>query len=489
MNRKVRHCGIVIAAQTACVGVGLWMHHHFCVSSVTTEYNRTVFSRLTASAARTARRCDEAIHAQPAAGGAGVVLSQAAQVQILTANRLPDAGAAVVDDGWRVALTAPDVPDVRDVPADAGDTNTALIRAGDILAWQPKSLEPGQTDDRQGILTASGRTYLAAVAPLGHGSLRVLALEPTEKVNAAIAVLTAPLFNITFLTLVWSCALLGIGVYMILARFHDDIEGERSRTTAESLRQSQALVRTRDAVIFGLAKLADSRDPETGDHLERITAYSTTLAGACRRHPKFAGHVTPGFIRLIGISSALHDIGKVGIEDRILLKPGPLSDAERRAMQKHAAIGGECLAKIECRLGSSNFLQMARQIAFGHHERWDGAGYPHGLRGADIPLAARIVAIADVYDALSSRRVYKEPVPHEQCVEIIRNEAGRQFDPDLVEVWLGIEGQFRRIAQQYASDDEHHARHPGDRPPAGLPPPSLPEVMADDDSETVAALA
>ena len=209
-------------------------------------------------------------------------------------------------------------------------------------------------------------------------------------------------------------------------------------------------MRTRDAVIFGLAQLADSRDPETGDHLERISIYSTRLASALRRHPQFDTRVTPAFVRLIGISSALHDIGKVGIEDQILRKAGKLTADEVTRMQHHAAIGGECLQEIEQRLGRSNFLQMAREIAFAHHERWDGTGYPKGLAGEEIPLSARIAAIVDVYDALSSKRVYKPRIPHEECVTIIRGQAGMHFDPDLVNVWLTIEPRFREIAAQYA---------------------------------------
>ncbi|HEX4129009.1 MAG TPA: HD domain-containing phosphohydrolase [Pirellulales bacterium] len=211
------------------------------------------------------------------------------------------------------------------------------------------------------------------------------------------------------------------------------------------------LARTQNAVIFGLAKLAESRDPATGRHLERIAHFSTRFATALRRLPKYREEVTPAFVRLIGISSALHDIGKVGVEDHVLLKPGSLNARERLDMQLHAALGGECIREIELQLGSSNFLEMAREIAFCHHEHWNGRGYPAGLAGEAVPLAARIVAIADVYDALSVRRVYKQPLPHERCVEIIRSEAGKQFDPDLVQVFLSIEGEFRDIARQFAN--------------------------------------
>jgi response regulator RpfG family c-di-GMP phosphodiesterase len=199
-------------------------------------------------------------------------------------------------------------------------------------------------------------------------------------------------------------------------------------------------------VIFGLAKLAESRDPDTGHHLERIALYSTRIAQAVRRHPKFRDVVTAQFVRTIGISSALHDIGKVGVEDAILLKPGLLTDAERHRIQVHAALGGDCIRQIERRLGNSTFLSMAREIALYHHERWDGQGYPHGLKAEDIPLAARIVSIADVYDALSVKRVYKEALPHEVCIDKIRREAGKQFDPDLVEVFLSIEPQIAEIS-------------------------------------------
>lgn len=213
------------------------------------------------------------------------------------------------------------------------------------------------------------------------------------------------------------------------------------------------LVRTRDAVIFGLAKLAESRDTDTGFHLERISAYSTRLAQAMRRDPRFRNQISAQFIRDIGVCSALHDIGKVGVEDSILLKPGSLSPSERRRMQEHAQIGAECISQIESRLGQANFLETAREIALLHHEKWDGNGYPHGLAGNAIPLSARVVALADVYDALSVERCYKQPIAHEMCVELIRAEAGKHFDPAIVEIFLQIESEFDRIRSTYAEKE------------------------------------
>ncbi len=217
----------------------------------------------------------------------------------------------------------------------------------------------------------------------------------------------------------------------------------------QSLLNSE-LVRTRDAVIFGLAKLAESRDTDTGFHLERISAYSTRLAQAMRRDPRFRNQITAQFIRDIGVCSALHDIGKVGVEDSILLKPGSLTPAERRRMQEHARIGAECILQIERRLGQANFLETAREIALLHHEKWDGTGYPEGLSGQAIPLSARVVALADVYDALSVERCYKEPIPHDKCVEIIRAEAGKHFDPAIVDIFLQVQTEFDRIRATYA---------------------------------------
>jgi response regulator RpfG family c-di-GMP phosphodiesterase len=257
------------------------------------------------------------------------------------------------------------------------------------------------------------------------------------------------------LTFFWIAGLQSLVAWLLLHRMLGQQTIKEQQTQEESLRTTRELVRTRDAVIFGLAKLAESRDPETGHHLERIALYSTRIAQACKRHPKFRNEITPQFVRMIGISSALHDIGKVGVEDSILLKPGSLTEAERLRIQVHAGLGGDCIRQIERRLGNSTFLHMAREIALYHHERWDGAGYPHRLSGEDIPLAARIVSVADVYDALSVKRVYKDAYPHELCVEKIRREAGRQFDPELVDVFLSIAPQIEEIAGRLsdASDD------------------------------------
>lgn len=205
--------------------------------------------------------------------------------------------------------------------------------------------------------------------------------------------------------------------------------------------------------MYGLAHLSESRDPATGEHLRRMKHLARVLAEALQTHPNYRAVVTPEFVKQIEISAMLHDIGKVGISDAILLKPGKLTAIERQEIQQHPLISSQCLRRIEEKLGSANFLEMAHEIALYHHERWDGLGYPFGRRGENIPLTARIVAIADVYDALVSERVYKPAFPHEQCVSMIREGAGTQFDPELVKVFLSIERRFADVSDRIRRND------------------------------------
>jgi len=273
---------------------------------------------------------------------------------------------------------------------------------------------------------------------------------PEDSQGKTVATKDVSVTAIRAMTFFWIAALQAVVAYLVLTRDQEETSREQTRAAHVSLERYNDLLRTRDAVIFGLAKLTESRDSNTGNHLERISLYSTRLASALRRNPHYHRRMTPQFVELIGISSSLHDIGKVAIADAILLKPGILEKHERLMMQLHSVIGGKCVRDIESRLGKSNFLQMAREIIFGHHERWDGTGYPEGLAGEEIPLAARIVAVADVYDALSTQRVYKEAIPHERCVQIIKEGAGTYFDPAIVSAFLEIEPEFQKIAREFA---------------------------------------
>jgi putative two-component system response regulator len=210
---------------------------------------------------------------------------------------------------------------------------------------------------------------------------------------------------------------------------------------------------TRDLTIFALAKLAESRDPETGTHLERVRSYCRVIARHLQGDAKLRREVDDEFVGLIYQTSPLHDIGKVAIPDAILLKPGRLTEQEFEIMKTHTVSGAATLDAAMKEFPDTPFLEMARDIALGHHERYDGRGYPRGLCGEATPLAARIMALADVYDALTTRRVYKEAFSHETAKSMIVAESGTHFDRQMVEAFLAAEQQFMAIRQRYAESE------------------------------------
>jgi putative two-component system response regulator len=215
---------------------------------------------------------------------------------------------------------------------------------------------------------------------------------------------------------------------------------------------------SREVTIFALAKLAESRDPETGAHLERIRDYCRCLAWDLSRKARFRHEVDGDYVQLIYMTSPLHDIGKVGIRDGILRKPGPLTPEEFEIMKQHTLIGSETLEAAASAHPGAKYLRMARDIARSHHEHFDGSGYPDGLEGEAIPLCARIVTLADVYDALTSKRVYKPAFEHANARQIIQENRGKHFDPDIVDAFLDNEIRFTSIREQFNSD----ARDKGD---------------------------
>jgi putative two-component system response regulator len=214
---------------------------------------------------------------------------------------------------------------------------------------------------------------------------------------------------------------------------------------------------TRDLAIFALAKLAESRDPETGSHIERVQSYARLIAQQLSRGEKYTGLIDSDYVRLIYQTSPLHDIGKVGIPDSVLLKPGKLNDEEIAIMRTHTWLGAHTLDAALQRFPGAQFLVMARDIAATHHEKFDGSGYPKGMSGQQIPLCGRIVALADVYDALTSRRVYKAAMPHERAREIILSERGKHFDPDIVDCFVQMEKHFISIKERLANRDSEAA--------------------------------
>ncbi len=221
--------------------------------------------------------------------------------------------------------------------------------------------------------------------------------------------------------------------------------------TGEIVRKDHQLIAAQSATITAFCALAEARDNETGNHIRRTQNYVRLLAEKMRNHPRYRPLLTDESIELLYKSAPLHDIGKVAIPDAILLKPGRLTEEEWVVMKKHSLVGRDAIttAASELDRDDGNFLSFAAEIAYTHHERWDGKGYPRALAGDAIPLSGRLMAVADVYDALTTKRVYKEALSHKMAITIMKAERGSHFDPDIFDAMIAIQDQFQGIARQY----------------------------------------
>ncbi|HEY4744088.1 MAG TPA: two-component system response regulator [Desulfuromonadaceae bacterium] len=248
--------------------------------------------------------------------------------------------------------------------------------------------------------------------------------------------------------------------HLELKASRDFLSNRNAYLDQEVQKRTDELAVVQEMTIRIMASLAHARDNETGNHIRRTQLYVKLLAEKVRQHPRFRWDLEKeGAIEQIYKSAPLHDIGKIGIPDRILLKPGRLEPEEIEVMKRHAAIGREAIMAAERSLHAElPFLSCAKSIAYSHHEKWDGSGYPEGLSGEEIPLAARIMAVADVYDALISRRIYKQAVHHEEAVVIIQDYKGGHFDPDLTDAFLASAEEFRAIADGLQDSDEDLVR-------------------------------
>jgi PAS domain S-box-containing protein len=238
---------------------------------------------------------------------------------------------------------------------------------------------------------------------------------------------------------------------------------EETRLHEELVKSFHMLKQTQDVSIFSLARLAESRDEETGMHLARIQHYCRVLCRGLAGRTIYREGMTSGFVEDLVRSSVLHDIGKVSIPDSILLHPGKFTPEQFAVMREHPIHGGRALDDAVKRLGAESFLSIGRDVAYYHHEHWDGKGYPFGLEGEAIPLSARIVAAADVYDALTTERRYKRAFTHEEACSIIQEGKGTQFDPEIVDAFLEMESEFRRIRNELSTNpDSWDASGPSD---------------------------
>jgi putative two-component system response regulator len=243
---------------------------------------------------------------------------------------------------------------------------------------------------------------------------------------------------------------------------NDDLEQLVAERTREVVRKSDELIlrsrevmATQEATITAFCSLAEARDNETGNHIRRTQNYVRVLAGHLRSHPRFADELNDETIELLYKSAPLHDIGKVAIPDAILNKPGKLTADEWVIMRRHTEFGRDAILQAEAEFAGTSvcFLRLAREIAYGHHERWDGTGYPQGLAGEAIPMSARLMAVADVYDALISKRVYKPAFPHERAIDMIIEERGTHFDPAVVDALAAVADELASIAGQFRDPD------------------------------------
>lgn len=279
----------------------------------------------------------------------------------------------------------------------------------------------------------------------------VLGIHQSElAIDQTIAELVYPVTQIGCVLTAFTIGAASLLTIFIVNRYENSLAKANEGLEQQVANRTKSLVRTRNAVIFGLAKLAESRDTDTGSHLERIRSYVTLLASEMARTRPEIDHE---YVADLAVASSLHDIGKVGIPDAVLLKPAGLSPEERRAMEMHTVLGSECLSAIQTQLGEDDFLEIAQQIAAAHHEQWDGGGYPNGLQGKQIPLPARIVALADVYDALTSRRPYKEPMSHAEAREWIVSRFETHFDPETVEAFVARDRDFARVLATSQDED------------------------------------
>ncbi|HTT09719.1 MAG TPA: two-component system response regulator [Burkholderiaceae bacterium] len=258
-----------------------------------------------------------------------------------------------------------------------------------------------------------------------------------------------------------------VRTHMELKHARDRLQDQNAYLEAEVAHRMHENTLAQEASIHALARLAETRDPETGNHIRRTQEYVRVLATRLQTHRRFAAHLNARAIELLCKSAPLHDIGKVGIPDHILLKPGKLTPQEWTIMKTHARLGADAIERAERDVAQPlEFLAIAKEIALHHHEKWDGSGYPDGLAGDAIPFPARLMALADVFDAVISRRVYKEPMPFERARSIITTGSGRHFDPDVVTAFEAEFDRFRAIAERLDNS--------ADEAP-GRPDPPLPD--------------
>lgn len=354
--------------------------------------------------------------------------------------RLPGEGfACLLDEEGRVLCH----PDLRQTPSLREDVLGSMSLAtadgeGDLMLGNAPRAETVAGQLRFFL----GGTHYVATRYVPELGARLVVHQPESGLVSLSSRSTFVVGLIAFAVALFVTALTGLSTLWVMRRYDHVLEDINKGLEEEVERRTHDSLRTRDALIMGLAKLADCRDNETGMHLERISRYSCELAETLAAN---FDEINDAWIDRLRLASSMHDIGKVGMPDDLLLKPGRYTDDEHRRMQAHTTIGADTLIAIRTELGDDDLLDMSIQVALEHHEKWDGSGYPLRIGGEQIALAARIVALADVYDALTSRRVYKPAMSHEEAVAEIVRGRGRHFDPVISDAFVGMQRRFDTI--------------------------------------------
>jgi putative two-component system response regulator len=433
---------LLIVSQLSCLGFGVvwatqWLHHHFDVFIV-----QNVEAQGRALAYELAHRIGEEPIDSIEPGARGWSRLQ----EFCEQTRVPHAGFVSVIRRDTGALVCH--PQLKDDPSllRTFPGRQALVDGDQVRPV----IEAVNSTDPQGELLATGRVeldgelYETSCLALPQLNAILTVQQSVMEIDRSAAELVQPLFQVGMVITASIVGATAVLTMFLVSRFESQLTTLNSSLAKEVDQRTQSLVRTRNAVVFGLAKLSETKDKDTAGHLERVRSYVTFLAShMAKANPEITHH----YVGNLAVASALHDIGKVGVPDAVLLKMGRLTPSERRAMQMHAELGGECLAAIQRQLGDDDFLQLGQQVAVAHHEQWDGSGYPHALQGKAIPLAARIVAVADVYDALTSHRPYRPALSHAEAREWIVSHYGTQFDPEVVEAFVAREADFARVSQ------------------------------------------
>ncbi len=362
--------------------------------------------------------------------------------------------ACVLDSRGNIACH----PDLLAMPGlrDVNLSNEELFDLHGNVVGRMSEVEPGETFKGIVEFVFDGRHYLATRVDADTRS-QLLVHQPVSGLSAASAHVTGPLLVRSATVGLLVVALTGC-LALVLVRAHDRSMARWTRDLERLVEErSVDVVQSHRAVVMGIAKLAEYRDNETGLHVERMCAFSAMLA---REYARQFGGLDDAWIDDLELAASLHDIGKVAIPDSILLKPGKLTDAEFEQMKVHAETGAEALCAVREELVETRLVDLGREICSGHHEKWNGRGYPRGLSGVDIPLSARLVSLADVFDALMSKRVYKDAMPFDKVVAIIREGAGQHFDPDVVACFEEIKTELAATHARLLDVEE---------PPAALP--------------------